>query len=209
MGYKEQRETSFRSKRVVLTPRDELAFSRVLREFDPSVKFSYYGPGVRGRHCTSLTGIVFGDAGRVGITLDDKKVSFRRDVELLATFGLVEPGLSMSLKRSSWDWPDPSKKWAFDLPLLYWGEVNVRFPYGDADYKRYAGTVLRLVNKITWKRKGFGLDACRWSQAGGSVRRGLGAGILIDPEEAIELNKYYDDELWDDSLKERPTKAPT
>lgn len=209
MGYRERRETSFRSKSVVLTPRDELAFSRVLREFDPSVEFSCSSPGARGRYSTPLSGVVFGDADNVWIKLDDQKVSFGRDVELLKALGLRERGLDMSLKRSRWDWPDPTKKWAFDLPLLDWGEVNLSFPYGDEEYLKFAGTVLRLVDKITWKREKFGLDACRWSQAGGAVRRGLGLGELIDPEEVIKLNRYYDDDLWDDGLTESATSAPT
>jgi len=37
MGYWGPRETSFRSKSAVLTEVDDLAFSRVLREFDPNV----------------------------------------------------------------------------------------------------------------------------------------------------------------------------
>ena len=39
MRYREHRETSFRAKSVVLTVRDELAFSSVLREFYPTVRF--------------------------------------------------------------------------------------------------------------------------------------------------------------------------
>lgn len=58
-----------------------------------------------------------------------------------------------------------------------------------------------LVN-VTMPLPGFGLHACQWSQAGDSERRGLGSGILIDPSEKIELNKYYDDALWEDGLSE-------
>lgn len=50
-------------------------------------------------------------------------------------------------------------------------------------------------------------DACRWSQTGGRVRRGLGNGQLIDPAEKIELNRYYDDSLWDDGLSAGPFGA--
>ena len=81
------------------------------------------------------------------------------------------------------------------------------FPNGDGDFKKYAGRVLRLVDKITWKRGSFGLHACKWSQAGGSDRRGLGSGILIDPSEKIELNKYYDDALWDDGYRAVPCRG--
>lgn len=88
--------------------------------------------------------------------------------------------------------------------MLDWAEIVVGFPNGDDGFKKYAGKVLRLVDKITWKRQGFGLHACQWSQAGGTERRGLGSGILINPSEKIELNKYYDDALWDDGYRSVP-----
>ncbi|MEK9724528.1 MAG: hypothetical protein VW405_13735 [Rhodospirillaceae bacterium] len=62
------------------------------------------------------------------------------------------------------------------------------------------------MNKITVKGHAFGLDACLWSLAGAAVgdRRGLGSGFVIDPDEDIKLNKYYDDDLWEDRLPEVP-----
>jgi len=33
----------------------------------------------------------------------------------------------------------------------------------------------------------------------------MGAGFLIDPEEKIDHNKYYDDSLWDDGLPPEST----
>jgi len=105
------------------------------------------------------------------------------------------------LERSKWEWLDPSKKWAFDLPLLGWGTLIVGFPRDDEVMKKYAGKLLRLVNKVACKGGGYGLDACLWSQAGGiGERRGLGSGYCVDPSEEIKLNKYYDDSLWDDRL---------
>ena len=198
MGYRERRETHFRSKSVVLTARDELAFRRVLREFDPDVRFSGIGSGPPRIYTERLEGIAFGTVDKVFIEVDPPAEIRWPRARLDPAFGLSEPGVSMELQRSFWDWPDPTKKWAFDLPLLDWGSIIVGYPNGDDEFKRFAGKRLRLVDKITWKRQGFGLDACRWSQAGGTVRRGLGSGILIDPAEKIELNKYYDDSLWDD-----------
>ncbi|MDA8637738.1 hypothetical protein N9L49_03895 [Rhodospirillales bacterium] len=192
-----------------MTARDELAFNRVLREFDPNFGFSCFGFGVPRIHTTRMKSVVFGEADDVEFSFDEQKISFGRDVKLLAKLGIAQRGLRMSFSRSKWYWPDPSKKWAFDPPLLDWGKITVGFPNSDEGYKKFSGTVLRLINKITWKRTGFGLDACRWSQAGGLTRRGLGSGILIPPEETIELNKYFDDDLWDDKLKESPIRAPT
>lgn len=186
MGYRERRETSFRAKSVVLTEVDELAFSRVLREFDPNVQFSSSSYGRLRRNTTSMKRIVFGESDEVHIILDTPTELRRPNTQLLDDFGLAGWHLRMSLTRSKCDWPDPTKKWVFDPPLLDWAEIVVGFPNGDGDFKKYAGRVLRLVDKITWKRGSFGLHACKWSQAGGSDRRGLGSGILID--QARRLN---------------------
>lgn len=209
MGYRERRETSFRCKTVVLDEVDELAFSRVLREFDPTVQFTCYVPDRPRIYTTRLASIVFGISDKVAINLSTPEELRRPGAELMDVFGLSPWDLSMSLERSKWDWPDPTKKWAFDLPLLDWTRIEVGFPNGDDGFKKYAGKVLRLVDKITWKRQGFGLHACQWSQAGGTERRGLGSGILIDPSEKIELNKYYDDALWDDGFKSLPIECHT
>lgn len=209
MGYREHRETSFRTKSVVLDEVDELAFSRVLREFDPTVRFSSSTDARPRIHTTRLAGIVFGESDDVFINLNDPEELRRPNADLLGAFGLHAYGLRMTLERSNWDWPDPTKKWAFDPPLLDWAKIVVGFPNGDDGFKKYAGKVLRLVDKITWKRQGFGLHACQWSQAGGAERRGLGSGILIEPNEKIELNKYYDDTLWDDGFKSEPIECQT
>lgn len=200
MGYRERRETSFRSKSIVLTDLDELAFSRVLREFDPSVRFSCFKSDPPQIYTTRMAGIVFEESDKVFITLSTPIELQRPNAELLSDFRLSPPGLRITVERSKWQWPDPTKKWAFDPPLLDWAEIVVGFPNGDDGFKKYAGKVIRLVDKITWNRRGLGLHACLWSQAGGTERRGLGSGILIDPKEKIELNKYYDDSLWDDGF---------
>ncbi len=80
----------------------------------------------------------------------------------------------------------------------------VGYPRDNEALKKFAGQLLRLPNKVTARGNAIGLDACRWSQAGGDERRGLGGGELIDPSEKIELKKYYIDSLWDDRLPETP-----
>lgn len=203
---RKRRETSFRSKSVVLTARDELAFSRVLREFDPSVRFTLFQSDHPKIHTTRMAGIVFEEADKVSIILSLPERLRRPNAELLEAFKIAPQGLTMSLLRSNWNWPDPTKKWTFDPPLLDWANIVVGYTNGDDGFKRHAGKVLRLVDKITWKRYGFGLHACQWSQAGGVERRGLGSGTLIDPSEKIELNKYYDDALWDDGYSSVPVE---
>ena len=66
-----------------------------------------------------------------------------------------------------------------------------------AKFMRYSGHEFRM------QPIGFSGDVQGFAQ------RGLGLGELIDPEEVIELNKYYDDDLWDDGLTESATSAPT
>ncbi|MEK9753314.1 MAG: hypothetical protein VW338_08905 [Rhodospirillaceae bacterium] len=73
----------------------------------------------------------------------------------------------------------------------------VGYPRDNEALKKFAGQLLRLPNKVTAGGNAIGPDVCRWSQAGGDERRGLGGGQLIDPSEKIELNKYSDDSLWD------------
>jgi len=141
----------------------------------------------------------------VGICLpapgDEQRWQINKKMERI----LVSPPVQYRLRRSNWEWHDPSKKWAFDLPLLGWGELLVGYPRDDEEMKKFAGKLLRLVNKVTTKGNTFGLDAALWSQSGHpDERRGLGSGLIVDPSEDIKLNKYYDDSLWDDRLPETP-----
>jgi DNA-binding Lrp family transcriptional regulator len=196
MRPRKDRETYFRGKSVVLTKRDELAYSRVLREFDPEISDI-------GDICNLDRNPLWKDHTLLRVSPPEEKERLRR----LQEMGVSIRGYQVVLdfRRSKWKWLDPAKKWAFDLPLLDWGEVSVGFRMGDEELKRFAGKVLRLVDKVTWKRTGLGLDACRWSQAGCNERRGLGDGRVINPGEKIELNKYYDDSLWDDRLPDEAT----
>ena len=206
MPKRTDRQTYFRSKSVVLTQRDELAFSRVLREFDPDVQFSgnTYRPAEN--NCTLVPTIAHGDADKCWINVSHPEEKKRKKIyDDLGLENVRQDHVSLELQRSYWNWVNPTKKWAFDPPLLDWCSVSVGYPVGNDELKKFAGTLLRLVGKITWKRGPFGLDACRWSQSGGKKRRGLGNGELIDPSEKIELNKYYDDSLWDDRLPDQPT----
>lgn len=109
-------------------------------------------------------------------------------------------------RRSEWDWPDPTKKWAFDPPILDHGDFVAWFPTQDEVMKKFVMRILRLMNKVVWNGdRRYGLDACRWSQAGGKIRRSLGGGRPVDPGADIQLNKYYDDSLWDDNLPQIST----
>ncbi len=205
MSLSPDRVTYLRGKSVVLTERDELAYSRVLREFCPDVMVMGNTPDNAGQRSVPLPNIPHDIDDRTTIALPAPGQEGQWKLNLDMQCLMVWPRCRLDLQRSSWEWLDPTKKWAFDPPLLDWGEVVVGFPKRDEELKRFAGKLLRLVDKVTWKRGKFGLDACRWSQAGGKERRGLGSGELIDPKEKIKLNKYYDDSLWDDRLPKEPT----
>lgn len=201
------REIFFRSKSVVLTERDELAFGRVLREFDPDMRVACAEYDPVKRNSTLVPSLPHGTAEEASFLVSTPYEKER--AKLFHDLGLGERKREFGFRlfRSKWFWADPRRKWAFDPPLLEWGELTVAYSAdGGEEVAKTAGKLLRLVNKITWKRTGFGLDACRWSQAGQPSRRnGLGNGELIDTALHITLNKYYDDSLWDDCLPDEPT----
>ena len=183
-----------------MTTRDELAFSRVLREFCPNVILAgsgYVGDEYKTGYVPTIPLTTLSDVF-IGVPAPGqaRQWSLNRDMG----FQIVHPWVKFELRRSKWEWWDPTRKWAFDLPLLGWGELVVGFPRENDDLKKFAMKLLRLVNKVTWKRTGYGLDSCLWSQAGKNERRGLGAGHVFPSDETVVLNEYYDDTLWDDAL---------
>lgn len=195
-------DTFTRGRDVAMTVRDELAFSRVLRECDPNAGFQMRTPLPHSWHVSHDDPDFDGEYGAYFPFEQNEKDRERN--WLLETVGLHASvrGVSLSFRRSHWSFWSTERKWAFDSPVLDWGNIYVRYmANGDEDLARYAMKILRLLNKVTWKRSKVGLDAARWSQMGQpTVRNGIGNGELIGPAKRIELNKYYDDDLWDDRL---------
>ena len=110
---------------------------------------------------------------------------------------MVQPECHFEFHRSHWEYfSDPSKKYAFDSPLLGWGIITSSFPRDDEINKKFAGKVMRLVNKVSLRSIGY--DAMRISNEGGP-RCCVGIGIHIDEPKPFEHIKYYQDNLWDDS----------
>ncbi len=201
MAYYKDRETYFRSKYIGLTERDELAFSRVLREFEPGVMFFDNGK-VQSEPVSNIPSCV---SRWLDIALPSPGQERQWKLNIETRTQMVAPWVSFRMERSALVWPDPTKKWAFDPPLISFGNLVVGYPKSEPELKLFAMKLLRLVNKVTSKGNCVGLDACLWSQDGGEIRRAVGPGIQIPREEAIKLNKYYDDTLWDDRLPEEPT----
>ena len=194
MAHFKDRETYFRRKDFVLTEKDELAFTRVLREFSPDVLFFDKGdlrskPVPSIPHCT---------ARWLYIALPSPGQERQWKLNIETESQMIAPWVSFRMERSALTWPDPTKKWAFDPPLISTGHFDVGYPKNEPDLKPFAMKLLRLVNKVTWKTWDTGLDACIWSQSGGETRRAVGPGIQIPRDEPVKLNKYYDDDLWDD-----------
>ena len=195
------RQTYFRSKEVILTERDELAFSRVLREFEPGVQFfnrdgDRVSPARNIPHCID-------DPVSIELPAPDQKRQWRINLETRSR--MVRPWVQFTMERSKMVWPDPSKKWAFDPPLLCGGRLTVGFPKDTPELKPLAMKLLRIANKVTWKTWDTGLDARHWSQSGGHTRRAVGVGVQIPKDPPVKFNTYYDDALWDDCLPDEPT----
>jgi len=197
--------TCFRWRDFVMTERDELAYSRVLRELVPGILF-YESEGKATSRLRLISNISESTVWQVYIAIPapEQVEEWSNNVGLDSP--ILHPALYAHFQRSSWEWPDPTKIWAFDPPLIGWGNISVGFDCTVDAHRRLADTIMRRLNKVTtFGKRRFGLDACRWSQAGGWERRGLGPGELIDPSEIIELNRYYDDDLWGDGLSTTPT----
>jgi len=204
MGSYRERKTYFRSVSVVLNDRDELALSRVFREFFPTVMFFDGDSSVASP--TWISNLSYGTNDRCSIAVPAPGQETRWKLNTDTKTLMVHPTVRLDFDRSQWEWLNPERKWAFDLPLLGWGELTIGYPKDMPEIKPFAGRLLRLVNKITGKGGGFGLDASLWSQSGNAFgeRRALGIGICVDPSETITLNKYYDDSLWDDQAPASP-----
>lgn len=202
MVHYKDRESYFRRKDIVLTERDELAFSRVLREFSPDVMFFNWADGISG----PVPSIPDCSDNLITIALPAPGQERQWKLNIETKTQMVAPWVSFRMERSALAWPDPSKKWAFDPPLITAGHLDVGYPKSDPDLKSFALKLLRLVNKVTWKTWDTGLDACKWSQNGGDTRRAIGAGVQVPRDPPVKFNKYYDDSLWDDAgLPEVPT----
>jgi len=208
-----------RSVQVAFTERDELAFSRALREFSPQAAIFERDGRADSVFTARVPSIPYARTGQVAIDLPVPG----QEGEWADSADVVESAKQSicyaEFRRSHWRFLDPREPRSFDPPLLWPGLFCVWFP-NEPELKRFAMRVLRLVDKVSWKPKKEpwepgpfwsggpdkrGLAACRWAQAGGSVRRALSSGTRIRPSEDIRLNKYYDDSLWGDSLPETST----
>lgn len=193
----ERKRNFTRGQCFVLAPRDELAYSRVLRETYPDVMFvqdDHRSPISKlpiipsiAHSATSYTKIVIPSPGQ------EKRMKINHDFETI----MVHPECSFRYQRSHLEYfADPSKKYAFDSPLMGWGEITSSFPRDDDINKKFTAKVMRLVNKACGISP-IGYDAMRISSEGGK-RCCVGIGVHIEEAKPFEHLKYYQDDLWDD-----------
>jgi hypothetical protein len=192
--------TCWRTSRVVLNESDEVAYSRVLREFCPQTRI------FDGHYDAALPNIAHASgAARLNIVMP----SPGQEQTWIAPTSYDEIHHKLicrfTYERSTWAWYFPDRAEQSDPPHMTPGEFVAMFPCGNVEMQKFAMKVLRLIRKVTWKNKYFGLAASRWSQMGGPVRRTVSGGKPIPPEADIRLNKYYDNSLWDDQLPDLPT----
>jgi hypothetical protein len=187
-----------------LNESDEVAFSRVLREFCPQTRifdrdYDAALPNIAYARGAARVNIVMPSPGQEQTWVPPTSYDEIHH-KLICWF---------TYERGTWAWHFPDRPRQSDPPNLTPGEFVVCFPCGNIEMQKFAMKVLRLIRKVTWNpstRDGgyYGLAACRWSQMGGPVRR-TADGSLISPEADIRLNKYYDNSLWEDRLPDQPT----
>lgn len=190
-------KTFHREKRVVLSPQDELAYSRVLRENFPGAMFAEDDYQGHASNFRIIPSIAHSTSDRIQFFIpspgQEQRMKINKDFGQI----LVQPNCRFRYDRSHWEhFHDPSKKFAFDSPLLGWGSLTSSFPADDEMNKKFAAKVLRLVNKVCGVIP-IGYDAMRISFEGGK-RCAVGIGTHINECKPYEHLSYYQDELWDD-----------
>ncbi|MCK5545889.1 MAG: hypothetical protein KAI27_00845 [Rhodospirillaceae bacterium] len=192
-----KKQTFHRAKCYVLSPRDELAFSRVLREVFPDVMFAQDDYRSHPSNMPLIPSIAHSKKERIQIIIpspgQEKRMKINHDFNTI----MVQPECRFNYDRSHWEYPhDTTRKYAFDFPLLGWGEIVSSYPRDNDIYKKFSGKVMRLINKVC--SGSIGYDAMRISSEGGK-RCCVGVGVHIDEPKPFERIKYYQDDLWDDS----------
>ncbi len=102
--------------------RDELAFSRVLREFHPEVMF-FDDNSARATQ-TWIPNISHATGSECSVAVPAPGQDARWQLNLDTKMLMVHPLVRLDYQRSRWEWLDPAVKWAFDPPLL--DGVNLR-----------------------------------------------------------------------------------
>lgn len=189
-----------------MTNRDELAFSRLIRDTFPNAVFAEDNFRDHWGDMPLVPTIAHAHTERVRLFVPDPGDEDRFEINVESRRARVRPIVDLQIDRSHWEWPHyPSTKWAFDPPLLGDGEFVASFPKGDETVRKFAMRLLGTLRRVTVVG-GYGLDAMRWTQGGAGERRRLGGGGMWAPADwRFPDNPYYDDARWDDRLPPEDT----
>ena len=175
-------EEDFICEGVIFTKRDELAFSRVLRELCPAAVITQDHGDEAVQSPLAVPNIPHAPLQCVAITLPPANCRFEyvRSAFLLA---------------------DPDKDWAIGKPELFvLADFTVWFPPSDREAELFARQVIGLLQKVTYRHEAKNPEGLHLFTESESVWHGLGTAQRSDLHEDIRRNKYYDDSLWDDRM---------
>lgn len=201
-----RRDFYHRRCRLVMTNRDELAFSRLVRASFPNTVFAEDNHRDHYNEMPVVASIAVARTNRVRLFVPDpgREERFRTNADFQRV--LVPSAVRFAFDRSHWEWPfDPSKKYVFDPPLLGEGQFVASFPKHYETIRKFAMRVLGMTRRVTTGR-GYGLDAMRWTQGVEGERRRLGGGEMwAPPDWRFPDNPFYDDSRWDDRMPPEDT----
>jgi hypothetical protein len=192
---------STKERYFILDERDEIAFTRILRETFPNIRFvdqkRLYTPEIEIHNWLSECNTDYVDAF---VPEQDDWSPLILPSSLKGEFDLHLPQRYFRIRRSSWTWSTWDRKWAFDDPTLEDGYISGSYycETGD-DVRLFLNTVWRLLTKITVNvgSSWCGYSALRW--AAKKPRRMLrGAISPLENWSFPEDCPYYRDELWND-----------
>lgn len=193
---------STKERFFILDERDEIAFTRILRETFPNIRFAdqrrLYTPEIEIHNWLSECNTDYVDAF---VPEQGDCIPLILPSPLKGEFYLDLPQRHFRIYRSSWTWSTYDRKWAFDDPTLEDGSISGSY-YRETgnDVRLFLNTVWRLLTKITVNvgSSWCGFSALNW--AAQKPRRML-RGAIRPPEDWSfpEDCPYYQDELWDDN----------
>ncbi len=203
-----QKLQSIKSREVIFTERDEVAFSRILRDRFPTVRFQ---ENARNHSddilvCNRLQDCP-GSRLYIFVPKEDwTPLILNCPPPLSNEFYLHKPRTHFIYYRGHWSWLPPNRKWACEMPNLTAGHVEgAYYREGDNETRLFLNTVWRLITKISVciGSRWCGYDALRHAQE--RPRRMLDG--CIRPAEDWRFPEdcpYYRDELWDDDASSHP-----
>lgn len=200
---REKRKQSTKRRQIILDERDEIAFTRVLREKYPNIGFVeqiLYSPS----ECTTKDWFsTCHPLGVIDAFVPDEEnwqPTFHPSSED-GKHTLQLPRRTFTITRSHWLWALCDGQWGTEHPTLEPSSISGAYCRGtDDDVWLFLDSVWRLLEKITVRVDGVwcGFHALRWASENPERtlnRTSRPAQEWVFPKD----NPYYRDELWDDA----------